>query len=126
MHRRDVAGEVDRHRAADRRGHLEPSAEAGISEEKLLAVGELDRRHVSVARNLRDTVEIRADLAPAPAMRLCLHLIDTNPPPGERPTDIDTAILEPRALRRRVGLSAQPDVQAIGLAIEFFHRFARR
>jgi hypothetical protein len=38
--------------------------ETTSSEEKLLAIGELDRRHVGIACNLGDTVEIGADLHP--------------------------------------------------------------
>jgi len=43
VHGRDVAGIVDRDRAADGIGDLQPSLQAGIEQEDALPVGELDR-----------------------------------------------------------------------------------
>ena len=57
-HRRDVARIVDRDRAADGVGDLQPSVQPGIEQQDALAVGELDRRYVGLAGDLGDLVQV--------------------------------------------------------------------
>ena len=121
VHRRDVARIVDRHRTADGARHLQASAETRIGEQELLALGELDGRHVRGAGDLGDAVEVGADLLPAPAMRRRLHLRLADAAAGELAGHLDAGVAEPGALRRRVRLGAQPDVERTGLGVERLH-----
>jgi hypothetical protein len=125
MHRRHVAGIVDRDGAADRVGDLQPAAKARIGEQELLALRELDRRHVAIACDFGDAVEIGADLAPPPAVRRGLDLVGADPPGRHLAARLDVGVAEPRPLRRRIRLGPQPDVEFAGFGIELFHRLAR-
>ena len=64
VRRRDIAGRVDRDRAAHGGGDLQAPGKAGIGQQDALAVGEFDRRHVGAARNLVDAVEERPVVLP--------------------------------------------------------------
>src|SRR6185437_2085271 len=128
VHRRDVARVVDRDGAADRARDLQSSAEPRIDEEELLPVGELDRRGAAALDgfpgDFGEAVEIGADLAPAPMMRRRLHLAGPDSPAGDPPLGVERGLAKPRALRRRVGLGAQPDVVLPSLGVEPLHRLA--
>src|SRR5262249_3929371 len=104
MHGRDVAGMVERDRAADGVGDLQPAAPSGVEQENALAIRELDRRYVGLARNLRDAMQIRAELAPAPHIGERLHLGDRDAPRRELPAAFAAGFAEPGTLRRRIGL----------------------
>ncbi len=123
---RDVAGVVDGDRAADGVGDLQPPAQSGIGQQDALAVGGLQRLHLGVARDLGDLEQKGADLAPAPAMRLHLHLIGGDASLGEVAGAGFTArIREPGPLRRRVRLGADPGVQLRGFGVELVHQLGR-
>ena len=85
VHRRDVARIVDRDRAADGVGDLQAAVEAGIEQQDALAVGELDRRHVGLAGDLGDAVQVGAVVLPAPHVRQRLHLVGGDAAGGELP-----------------------------------------
>ncbi len=126
MSRRDVAVVVNGDGATDRIGDLQPAAEARIGQQNALAVGLLQRLLFGVARDLGDAKEVGTDFAPAPAMRLHLHLVDRDAPLGELTSAGGAArIGEPGTLRRRIRLGANPGIELGGLAVEPFHRFGR-
>ena len=117
----DIAGVVDRHRAADGRGHLQAPAKAGIGEKELLAVGEFHGGHVRLGGDAGDLVEIGGNFAPFPVVRNRLHLPGAHAPLRHLPGGASLRVAEPRALGRRVGLRAQPDRQAASLRVQGLH-----
>jgi hypothetical protein len=100
-----------------------PSPE--VCQQKLLALGEFDRRNIGAARDLGDAVEIGRDLAPAPAMGNRFELRSADPAGGNLSARADPGFAEPWALRRCVGLRPEPDVELARLGIEPLHRFSR-
>src|SRR5262249_3999689 len=125
MHRRDVAGIVDRNRAADGVGHLQAAVQAGIEQEDALAVGNFNRRDVGFAGDFRDLLEIITVLVPLPHVRKRLHLVDGDTAGAELPGTFAARLAEPRPLRRRIGLGAYPDIVLGGFAVDGFHQLAR-
>ena len=125
MHRRDVARIVDRDRAADRVGDLQPAVEARIEQQDALAVGELDRRHVGLAGDLGNLVQVGAVFLPAPHVRRGLHLRDRDAAGGELSAAVAVGLAEPGPLRRRIRLGAHPDVVLAGLGVDRLHQLAR-
>ena len=125
MHRRDVAGIVDRDGAADGVGDLQPAVEAGIEQQDALAVGELDRRDVGLAGDFGNLLEVARVFVPAPHIGRGLHLVDGDAAGGELARAFARGLAEPRPLRRRVGLGADPDVMLAGIGVDGLHQFAR-
>src|SRR5580704_1482989 len=115
VYRRDVAGVVDRDRAADCVGDLQPAVEPRIEQQDALAVGELDGRNLGLARDLGDTAQIGGKFAPSPQMRQRLYLIGRDSPRRELPAAFSAGVAEPWPLRRRIRLRAYPDVVLAGL-----------
>ena len=107
---RDVARIVDRDRAADGVGDLQPAVQARIEQQDALPIGEFDRRHLGLARDLGNAVQVGAEFAPAPHVRQGLHLGDGHAPRRELPAPFATGLAEPGPLRRRIRLGANPDV----------------
>src|SRR5262245_7411804 len=62
MHGGDVAGIVDRNRAADGVGDLQPAIESWIEQQNALPVGEFNGRYVCLARNLGNAMQVRTEL----------------------------------------------------------------
>src|SRR6516162_3703733 len=117
VHRRYVAGIVDRDRAADSVGDLQPAVEPGVEQEDALAVCELDGGDLCLARDLGDAVQVGGKFPPAPQMRQRLHLIGGNTPGCQLSAALTCGLAEPGALRRRVGLGAHPDIVLAGLLL---------
>jgi hypothetical protein len=124
VHGRDVAGIVDRDRAADGVGDLQPAVQARIEEQDALAVGELDRRHVRLAGDLGNLMEIRAVFLPAPHMRRGLHLRDGDAAAGELSASGAVGLAEPGTLGRRICLGAYPDVVLARFGVDRLHELA--
>src|SRR5258707_4747050 len=104
MDGRDIAGIVDRYCAADGVGDLETPVQSGIEQKDALAVGELDRRDLGLARDLRDAMQIRAELAPAPQIRKRLHLVRSHT--ARFDLTFAARIPKPGTLRRLIHLRA--------------------
>ena len=125
MGRRHIAGIVNRHCATQRRRRLQASAKAGIGEQELLAIGKLNRRHVRAGRYARDLFQIGRNLGPLPMMGPGLQLRGGHPALRKRAAGRQFRFPEPRTLRRRIGLRAQPDMEMRRLDVERLHRLAR-
>src|SRR4029453_7474612 len=114
----DIAGVVDRDRAADRVGDLQAAVQSGIEQKDALAVRELDRRYLGLVRNLGDAVQIRAEFAPAPHIGERLHLVGGDAARGELPAAFAARLAEPGTLRRRIRLGTDPDVVLGGVGVD--------
>ena len=121
----EIAGVIDRHGAADARRDLQAPAEAGIGQQELLSIGEFRRRHVGLRRDTRDLVEIWRDFRPLPVMRHGLHLARGDATLGELARLRETGFLEPRLLRGRIRLRAQPDRLMLRVGVQSLHARAR-
>ena len=119
----DIAGVIDRDRAADGVGHLQAAAEAGIGQQDRLPVSELDRRNVGLRRDAGEAVEIAFVFLPAPVVGGALHLADgdTARSLGARPAWVG----EPGPLRRRIHLGADPDIVLAGVGVDRLHQIPR-
>ena len=125
MHRRDVAGIVDRDRATDGVGDLQPSVQARVEQQDALAIGEFDRRNVGLAGDLGNLVEIRAEFLPAPEIGSGLHLAGGDAAGRELSAALAAGLAEPGSLGRRVRLRAHPDIMLAGFGVDRLHQFAR-
>ena len=125
MHRRHIAGIVDRDGAADGVGHLQAAVQSGIEQKNALPVGELDRRYIGLGGDLRDLLEVAVIFVPLPHMRQRFHLIDGDAAGAELAGTFARGFAEPRLLRRRVRLGADPDIMLAGVGVDGLHQFAR-
>jgi hypothetical protein len=121
----DVAGIVDGDRAADGVGDLQTAVQSGIEQKNALAIREFDRRHLGLARNLGDAVQIRVEFAPAPHIGQRLHLVGGDAARRELPAAFAARLAEPGSLRRRIRLGADPHVVLGGVSVDGFHHLAR-
>ena len=113
MRGRDVAGIVDRDRAADGVGDLQAAAEAGIGQQDALPVGELDRRDVGLCWRCA-AMRSRYGCIPSSASdtaALFIWLAATRPV-AIWPAPVAAGVGEPGPLRRRIHLGADPDIVA--------------
>ena len=96
----------------------------GIEQQDALPVGELDRRHVGLAGDLGNLVEIGAVFLPVPDVGLGLELRDRDAAAGELAAAGAVGLAEPGLLRRRVRLGADPDVMLAGVGVDRLHQLA--
>src|SRR5207302_9939140 len=95
---RDIARIVDGYGATHRAGDLQTTTEPGVGQQKLLALGEFDRRDVAATCDLGNAIEIRRNLAPRPVMGNRLELGGPDPAGGDLPAGVVSRFAKPRAL----------------------------
>jgi len=91
----------------------------------LLALGKFDRRHIGGTGDLGNAVEIGRNLTPAPMMGDGFELGLPDSASSDPAAGRQRGLTKPRALRRRVRLSAQPNVERSRLGVQLLHRLPR-